>query len=161
MFKISVKLEYAILAVLALSTHEDAGGAPLSVRAISEKENLSQRFLEQTMNVLKERGVIESVRGQYGGYRLAKPSKEITLSDIVFAIEGERPLRGERANNAHTGALSSFSSRGGRTPKPKILNKIVDEMGATLENYLIGIDFDHLSRQARMLQEREALTYSI
>jgi hypothetical protein len=34
-------------------------------------------------------------------------------------------------------------------------------MGATLENYLIGIDFDDLSRQARMLQEREALTYSI
>ncbi|MEK7286603.1 MAG: Rrf2 family transcriptional regulator [Nitrospirota bacterium] len=155
MYKLSVKLEYAILAVLSLATHEDAGGAPLSVRAISEKENLSQRFLEQAMNALKERGVIEAIRGPYGGYRLAKPSKEITLSDIVFAIEGVRPLRGKRTDQGHTRTLSSSSS------KPKILNQIIAGMGATLESYLIGIDFDHLSRQAQMLQEREALTYSI
>ncbi len=149
MFRLSVKLEYAILAVLALSIHEGTGGAPLSVRTIGEKEGLSVRFLEQAMNALKERGVIESVRGPHGGYRLAKSSREITLSDIVLAIEGERTHKGA------TRTLSSFSS------KPKILNKIVEGMSAALENYLIGIDFDDLSRQAKTLQEREALIYNI
>ncbi|MEK7703036.1 MAG: Rrf2 family transcriptional regulator [Nitrospirota bacterium] len=149
MFRLSVKLEYAILAVLSLIIHEDAGGAPLSVRAIAEKESLSPRFLEQAMNALKERRVIESVRGPHGGYRLSKSSTKINLADIVFAIEGDQ------TDKTDTRASSAFSS------KPKILSAIAQGIDKTLQDYLAGVDFNDLARQVKLLQEREALTYNI
>ncbi|MBI1824102.1 MAG: Rrf2 family transcriptional regulator [Nitrospirae bacterium] len=142
MFKLSVKVEYGILAVLALSLHEERGAGTLSVRSIAEKERLSIRFLEQAMNDLKERGVIGSVRGPRGGYHLLKSPREITLSDVILAVEGLRE--------------SSVSSS-----KPKILNEIVDEVDTALEGHLQAIDFDTLSRRARELTDKEALMFYI
>ncbi len=144
MFKMSVKVEYGILAVLALSLHEDRAVAPLSVKAIAEKENISVRFLEQAMNALKERGVIEAIRGPHGGYRLLKSPKEITLSDVVLAVEGDRPLRGKRSS-----------------PKPKILNEIGQGIDTVLENHLHAINFDTLSFRARELTEKSGLMFHI
>ena len=150
MFKLSVKVEYGILAVLALSLHEDKAIIPLSARAIAEKENLSIRFLEQAMNDLKERGVIESVRGPYGGYRLLKSPKEITLLDVVLAIYGERGQPSGRSRG-----ISEFLS------KPTILHDVVEGIDAALANHLKAIDFDTLSRRARALEESSALMFHI
>ena len=154
MFKLSVKVEYGVLAVLALVLQEERDMLPLSARAIAEKENLSIRFLEQAMNDLKERGVIESVRGPYGGYRLLKSPKEITLSDVVSAIEGHRVLRGERQKRLLREA-SVFPS------ESKILNEIVEGIDNVLESHLSAIDFDTLARRARVLEEKTALMFHI
>jgi len=148
MFKLSVKVKYGILAILVLSLHEDRAVTPLSARSISEKENLSIRFLQQAMNALKERGVIESVRGQHGGYRLLKSPKEITLADVILAIEGKRGQGLSREN-------ASFSS------EPKIINDIVEGIDTALENHLHAIDFETLSRRARALEEKSALMFHI
>jgi Rrf2 family protein len=149
MFKLSVKVEYGILAVLALSLHEDRAVAPLSAGSIAEKENLSIRFLEQAMNALKERGVIESVRGPHGGYRLLKSPKEITLSDVILAFEGQKTKR----------VSAEFSAM--FPSKPKILNEIVEGIDRALENHLHAIDFDTLTRRTRELTEKEALMFHI
>jgi len=148
MFKLSVKVGYGILAVLALTLHEDRAVVPLSAKSIAKKENLSIRFLEQAMNDLKERGVIESVRGQHGGYRLSKSPKEITLSDVIPAVEGERKVPSTRG-------FSEFSS------KPKIFNEIVEGIDTALESHLHAIDFDTLARRARALEEKSALMFHI
>jgi len=149
MFKLSVKVEYGILAVLALSLYEERANvlfsAPLSARSIAEKEEISIRFLEQAMTALKERGIIESVRGPHGGYRLARPSKEITLFDIILAIEGQSVPR-------ETSMISS---------KIRILNEIVEGVDTALENHLDAIDFESLLRRARALEEKEALMFHI
>ena len=150
MFKLSVKVEYGILAVLALSLHEDKAIIPLSARAISEKENLSIRFLEQAMNDLKERGVIESVRGPHGGYRLSKSPKEITLLDVILAIEGGRGQQGGRSR-----VFSEFLS------KPTILHDVVEGIDTALENYLKAIDCDTLSRRAKAREASSALMFHI
>lgn len=149
MFILSVKVKYGILAVLALSLHEDGAFAPLSARSIAEKENLSIRFLEQAMTALKERGVIESLRGPHGGYRLSKSPKETTLADVILAVEGGKTTK------ISSRVLSEFSS------SPKILNEIVQGIDTALESHIDAIDFDFLARRARQLTEKSALMFHI
>jgi Rrf2 family protein len=148
MLKLSVKVEYGILAILVLSLDKNRGDLPLSARVIAEKEGLSIRFLEHAMNDLKERGVIESVRGPHGGYRLLKSPKEITLFDVIVAIEGELGRRSKRPTSA-------FLS------EPKILNEIVDGIDVILAKHLRAIDFDTLARRAKTLEEQSALMFHI
>ena len=144
MFNLSSKVEYGILGVLTLCLH--AGERSLSVRSIAEKETLSIRFLEQAMNRLKETGLIESIRGPYGGYRLARAPKEIKLSDVIYAMEGEK--RQKKAG-------FSLSS------KPEILTEILSNVETVLEHHLNTINFEYLTYRVKILQEKEALMFHI
>jgi len=82
----SAKSEYGVIALLELALH--SGQGPLQVRAIARRRGIPVRFLEQVMSALKKAGLVESIRGAQGGYRLAKPPGKIQLSDVIQAIEG-------------------------------------------------------------------------
>lgn len=84
--KFSAKDEYATRAVLDIALHQNKG--PVPVKEISERQAIPERFLEQVMAALKKAGLVESVRGSQGGYRLAKAAKDISLADVVVASEG-------------------------------------------------------------------------
>ncbi|MBI3605121.1 MAG: Rrf2 family transcriptional regulator [Nitrospirae bacterium] len=84
--RFSAKAEYGVWALLELALNEGRG--PLQVRSISKKHHIPLRFLEQVMSVLKNGGLVESIRGAQGGYILARLPKEITLEEIVQCIEG-------------------------------------------------------------------------
>lgn len=62
---------------------------PLSIKSISERSEISENYLEQLLSKLKREGYLTSVRGAYGGYRLAKPPCEIYVGDILRVLEGE------------------------------------------------------------------------
>jgi len=80
--RITTKGRYALRAVLALArTSED--GSPVSIKAISEREQISPEFLEQIFFRLRKAGVINSVRGPGGGFYFARPLREITLEAIL------------------------------------------------------------------------------
>jgi Rrf2 family protein len=64
------------------------GNGPVAVKDISRRQNIPARFLEQVMTALKKGGIVESFRGPTGGYVLAKAPKNITLADVVEAVEG-------------------------------------------------------------------------
>src|SRR3954471_654378 len=89
--KISAKAEYACLALLALAQHgRDA--APLRIREISDLQRIPERYLVQILLQLKAAGLVVSLRGASGGYRLARPAGEISLSEVLAAIDGpDRP----------------------------------------------------------------------
>ncbi|MDW7761240.1 MAG: Rrf2 family transcriptional regulator [Acidobacteriota bacterium] len=61
---------------------------PLSAYELSEKEDISLKYLEQVLNTLRKNGVIVSMRGKNGGYALRKPPDQISLGDIIRAIDG-------------------------------------------------------------------------
>ena len=84
--KFSLKSEYAILALLDMGLNADKG--PVHVRAIANRRSIPVKFLEQVMSSLKKAGLVESIRGAQGGYVLSRPPHQITLADIVEAIEG-------------------------------------------------------------------------
>jgi Rrf2 family transcriptional regulator, cysteine metabolism repressor len=85
--KISAKAEYACLAVLALAQH-GPDAPPLRIREISEAYGIPDRYLVQILLQLKGAGLVTSTRGASGGYRLARAASNISLSEILSAIEG-------------------------------------------------------------------------
>ncbi len=85
--KVSTRGDYASRALLSLALHGDAS-APTSVRDIAERTGLPQPYLEQILLALKGAGLVRSKRGVGGGYVLARPADDITLSAIVSAVDG-------------------------------------------------------------------------
>jgi Rrf2 family protein len=77
--------DYAIRAMLALAAHE--ASAPLSSRRIAGEWRIPPRFLIQVLGRLADRGLVTGVIGRNGGYRLGRPAAEISLLDVVTAIE--------------------------------------------------------------------------
>ena len=83
--KVSTRADYASRALLSLTLHEE--DAPQSARDIADRTGLPQPYLEQILLALKGAGLVLSKRGVGGGYRLARPSGQIYLSEIVSAVE--------------------------------------------------------------------------
>lgn len=86
--KISKKGEYALRALIDLGIAAEVGRSLLQVTEIAEKEKLPIKFLEQVMQNLKEGGFIQSQRGKFGGYRLAREASTITMGQVVRLIDG-------------------------------------------------------------------------
>lgn len=84
--KVSTRGDYASRALLSLALHESHG--PTSVRDIAERTGLPQPYLEQILLALKGAGLVRSKRGVGGGYVLARTPAEITLGEIVAAVDG-------------------------------------------------------------------------
>lgn len=84
--KITKKGEYALRALLALAYAH--GERTLNLREIAKHEKIPYKFLEQIMILLKRTKFVESVKGKFGGYSLARDPKEITLGQIIRAVEG-------------------------------------------------------------------------
>jgi Rrf2 family cysteine metabolism transcriptional repressor len=84
--KLSTRTRYGIRAVIELAQYE--GGRPLQLKAIAERQDISIKYLEQLMGVLRSAGFIRSVRGAKGGYVLARPPAQITLYEVFRALEG-------------------------------------------------------------------------
>lgn len=86
--KLSKKGEYALRALIDLGIAAEVGRPLVQVSELAEKELIPIKFLEQIMQLLKEEGFVESRRGKFGGYRLAKPSAKITIGSVVRVIDG-------------------------------------------------------------------------
>jgi Rrf2 family protein len=82
----TTKTEYGLRAMVALAKSKDS--EPLSLSEISKKEHISQSYLEHLFAKLKADDLIVSVRGANGGYKLARTPKQISMFDIVEALEG-------------------------------------------------------------------------
>ena len=88
--RVSAKTDYAIRAALELAAAED--GKPVKGERIANAQSIPLRFLENILMQLRHAGLVESRRGADGGYRLAKPAADVTLADVIRAIDG--PLAG-------------------------------------------------------------------
>ena len=85
--RVSTRGDYASRALLSLALHADTDG-PTSVRDIADRTGLPQPYLEQILLALKGAGLVRSKRGVGGGYVLARDPAEITLSEIISAVDG-------------------------------------------------------------------------
>ena len=85
--KFSTKSRYALRRMAELARY--APGSTVSLKEISERQQLSLKYLEQIVTPLAKAGLVSSVRGAQGGYRLARPAGEITSGEILRAVEGE------------------------------------------------------------------------
>jgi Rrf2 family iron-sulfur cluster assembly transcriptional regulator len=86
--RVSTRGDYASRALLSLALHDETVKVPTSVRDIAERTGLPQPYLEQILLALKGAGLVRSKRGVGGGYVLARPPADITLGQIVSAVDG-------------------------------------------------------------------------
>jgi Rrf2 family cysteine metabolism transcriptional repressor len=82
----TTKAEYGVRLLIQLGLQEH--GAPCSLKAIAERENLPLAYLERIAALLKKAGLVAATRGAHGGYVLAQPAEEITMDQVVLALEG-------------------------------------------------------------------------
>ena len=84
--RLSHRSEYALLALVHLARHEDDGF--LTVQAIAEAQQIPAKFLEQILLTLKRARYVRSMKGQHGGYALARPARGITLAEVIRLFDG-------------------------------------------------------------------------
>ena len=84
--RISAKADYAVRAVVELAA---AGGEkPVKAERLATAQSIPLNFLENILGELRHAGIVRSHRGAEGGFRLAKPATEVTVADIIRAVEG-------------------------------------------------------------------------
>lgn len=83
--ELNTKGRYAVTAMADLAKHGDDGAVPLS--AVAERQHISLAYLEQIFLRLRRAGLVESARGRLGGYRLGRPAADISVAEIMTAVE--------------------------------------------------------------------------
>jgi Rrf2 family protein len=83
---LTAKTEYACLALLELAQHFESG-RPVQVRLIAERHGIPSPFLVQILQELKRARLVTSTRGAGGGYRLVQPPQDVTLAEVLDAVE--------------------------------------------------------------------------
>lgn len=84
--KISTKVEFGIIALIDIAMYSENGEA-VTVYSISNRHNISSKYLEQILTVLRQANYIRGLKGSKGGYVVAKPANEITFKDIINALD--------------------------------------------------------------------------
>ena len=83
--KLTTRGRYAVMAMADLASNQDT--KPVSLNDISLRQNISLSYLEQLFSKLKNEKLVKSIRGSSGGYILEKSPKDITVSNIIFAVD--------------------------------------------------------------------------
>jgi len=109
--KISAREEYGLrcLVQLAREHAEPGAGVTLSAREISEREGLSSEYAAQILSALRRAGLVDSLRGVNGGFRLTKPATEMTVGEMFHAFEG--PFA-DSICDSYTGQLDTCANAG-------------------------------------------------
>ncbi len=84
--RVSAKSDYALRALIEIESRTD--GAPVSAEELGRLQDIPHGFLQAILADLRRAGIVMSVRGQSGGWRLARPAAEVTVADIIRAVDG-------------------------------------------------------------------------
>jgi Rrf2 family protein len=107
--RVSAKADYAVRAAVELATTEGAG--PLKAERIADAQEIPIKFLETILLELKHAGIVRSQRGPEGGYTLARTASDISVADVIRAVDGPLAnVRGDRPENiTYHGAASHLT----------------------------------------------------
>jgi Rrf2 family protein len=108
--RISAKAEYAVRAAVELAASDD--DKPLKAARIAEAQAIPLPFLENLMGDLRQAGIVRSHRGPEGGFSLDRPAEEVTLADVIRAVDGPlASVRGDRPENTSYGGSAEPLTR--------------------------------------------------
>ena len=140
--KISTKGRYGLRALIDIAQYSEIEPVPLS--SISARQDISERYLEQLMALLKRAGLIKSIRGAGGGYVLAKDVSEISVGDVLRALEGNL----EPVECAAFHEEESCEAAGGCVTK-YVWKKINESINRTVDE----IDLMQLVEESKQIQQ--------
>src|SRR5690348_5371788 len=129
--RLSTKGRYAVMAMADLAQHE-AGNRPVSLADIAQRQEISLSYLEQLFARLRRSGLVKSVRGPGGGYRLARSADMTCVADIVTAVD--EPLEAVRCSSLPSGCMP-----GGERC---LTHDLWDDLGRHIHEYLSSVTLD-------------------
>ncbi|CAM3440669.1 Fe-S cluster assembly transcriptional regulator IscR [Bordetella sputigena] len=145
--RLTTKGRFAVTAMIDLAMRQHSG--PVTLAAISQRQNISLSYLEQLFGKLRRHELVDSVRGPGGGYSLARLARNVTVADIIFAVD--EPLDATSCG----GKQDCTSGKDGKSGKC-----MTHELWATLNrkmvDYLDSVSLQDLVDQQRVRQLQEA-----
>jgi Rrf2 family protein len=96
--RVSAKVDYAVRAAIELAASDDDG--LVKAEAIASAQGIPRKFLDNILQQMRQAGIVESRRGPDGGHRLARPADEVTVADVIRAIDGPLANVGGRSPDA-------------------------------------------------------------
>ncbi len=139
---VSTRGDYAARALLSLTLHAE-GATPTTVREIADRTGLPQPYLEQILLALKGAGLVRSKRGVGGGYVLAREPADISLAEIVRAVDG--PITLGDFGQPHTDGACDHE---GQCVLLAVWDEVGEQMRTRLEGYSLA-DVAEISRGRR------------
>ncbi|GAA5140608.1 Fe-S cluster assembly transcriptional regulator IscR [Thalassotalea piscium] len=141
--KLTSKGRYAVTAMLDVAIHASSGPVPLA--DISERQGISLSYLEQLFSRLRKHCLVHSVRGPGGGYRLGKCSAEITIADVISAVD-------ESVNATKCGGKGDCQSG-----QQCLTHTLWEDLSNRIEDFLQSISLSELveQRNVQLISERQ------
>lgn len=136
MFSLTKKTDYALLALTCLGL--EPGGRALNTKVIAERYQIPAELLAKILQQLARRGLVESSAGPTGGYRLALSASEITVADVMNAVDG-RPALVQCFKNGRT-ACSQFECCTIRNPLALVQRRLSKVLGETTLRDLVNAE---------------------
>ena len=136
--RLSTKGRYAVMAMTDLAAQDAAGAArgAVALADIAARQQISLAYLEQIFARLKRRGLVESVRGPGGGYRLTKGAAATSVAEVVQAVD--EPLRAVRCGGRETGCMKG----GARCAT----HNLWEALGGQIESFLSGVSLEDVAQ---------------
>ena len=133
--RLTTKGRFAVTAMLDLALNEV--DRPVTLAGISERQEISLSYLEQLFSRLRRNGLVKSVRGPGGGYRIAKPFIEISVSDIITAVD-------EQIDATQCGGNEDCHG-----DKPCMTHELWSSLNVKILEYLSGVSLAELVASQR------------
>lgn len=149
--KVSLKATYGIMAALDLAMHN--GTSPVQAKAIARRQAMPLRFLEQVLHAMKKAGLVESVRGARGGYLIGKLPGEISLAEIVEALDGPLNPSPARRTSARRGRE--------RTKPDSLLAGVWERVRQAELGVLSAVTLTDLVQHYQQIEQERTLMYHI
>ena len=145
--KVSTRGRYGLRALVDLAVN--AGEDPVSLVQVATRQNISLNYLEQVFGTLRKAGIVISIKGAGGGYKLAKLATEITVKDVLEALEGEFAIIDRVPNSSQDGVQ-------------KVIEKLVwNEMDRKVNQFLEKKTISMLAKEYQAGLEQENCMYYI
>ena len=145
--KVSLRSTYGIMAAVDMAMQ--SGSGPIQAKSIARRQGIPARFLEQVLHAMKKAGLVSSVRGAQGGYVLSRKPSDLSVAEILEALEG--PLFHSGVNGRPSPTRKSDA----------LLGKIWTRVSEAERDVLEGITVEELAGQQREIEEQRTLMYHI
>ncbi len=141
--RLTTKGRYAVTAVLDLALHQDKG--PVSLAVISERQDISLSYLEQLFAKLRRNNIVSSTRGPGGGYKLANDVANVSVSDIILAVDESCKV------------VDCSDSDGCNTGYQCLTHDLWEELSDEIRTFLDGITLSEIisEQSVREVQSRQ------
>jgi len=126
--RLSTRGRYAVMAMVDLAS--EANIRPVTLADIAARQSISLSYLEQLFAKLRQGGIVQSVRGPGGGYRLANPMDQIRISDIILAVD--EPIKTTRCQTGSSKGCTIHNSR-------CMTHDLWEELGRQIHVYLSSV----------------------